>query len=92
MAMLTLIAVRTIMLIILVMASDAGRSQYYFLVYRNIVAAAALDFLVFPIQFEIGFIVVKIPVFPVTCVVAFFTSSSKRAFMHILFLMTRPAI
>lgn len=90
--MVTLHAKCTIMLIILFVTADTGSCQHDLGSNRGIVAVDTLKILVFPIQFEAGFIVIEIPIFPVSGVVASFTSGAKRAFMHILLLMTRPAV
>ena len=55
-------------------------------------AIDTLKVLMFSIQLELGFIVIKIPVLPVTGVVTGFTAFPESALMHILLFVARPAI
>lgn len=55
-------------------------------------AFATANFLVLPFQPEAGFIMVEVPVFPIARVMASLASRAQRAFMHILFFVTRPAV
>ena len=87
MATLTLGPKSIVVLVVLVMTSGAGRGQHYFLSYRNIVATNTLDFLMLTINLEIGFIVVKVPAFPIPGVMTSSTFRSKRAFMDVLLFM-----
>jgi len=91
-AVITLTSKCTIVLVILVMAADTVRAQIDLGAYRILVALCAAYILVFSIQLELGFIVVEIPIFPVTGVVAKLTTCSQRAFMRILFFVARPAV
>lgn len=88
MAVFALVSKRTVVLVILVMAADAACSQGYFIAYRGFVAFGTAYVLVFSIQLELGFIVVEIPVLPVTRVVAILTARSQRAFMCVLLFVT----
>ena len=55
-------------------------------------AIDTLKVLVFSVQLEFCFIVIKVPILPVTGVVAGITALPQSPFMHVLFLVTRPAI
>ena len=90
--MVALVTICAIVLVILVMTSDARGGQYYFFIYRNIVATDALNLFVFPVQFEVGFIVIKIPAFPITGVMASLTLWTQCSFMNVFFFMARTAI
>lgn len=81
-----------IVLVVLLMATDAACSQNDLCSNRGIVAIDTFKILVFAIQLEIGFIVIKIPVFPVAGVVTFLTACAERTLVHILLFMTGPAI
>lgn len=87
MTMVALHAKCAIMLIILFVAADTGSRQHDLGSNRGVVAVDALKILVFSIQFEAGFIVIEIPVFPVAGVVAGFTSRAQRALVGILLFM-----
>ena len=86
--MFTLVPERTIMLVILAMTADTTGSQTQFIAGRSFVALGTTDVLVLAIQLESGFIVVEIPVLPVTRVVASLARFSQRAFVSILFFVT----
>jgi hypothetical protein len=47
---------------------------------------------VLSVKFEFGFIVIEIPVLPVTGVVTIVTAFPESALVHVLFFVTRPAI
>lgn len=55
-------------------------------------AIDTLKFLVFAVYLEAGFIVIEIPVLPISGVMARIASGSQGTFMHILFIVTRPAV
>lgn len=80
------------MFVILVVATDATRRLGKFVANRVLMAPDAFDILVLPVQLEFGLVVIKIPPLPVTGVMTSVTSLSERAFMHVLLLVTRPAI
>ena len=44
------------------------------------------------IQFEVGFVVIKVPGLPVAHVVAGFTCGAQASLVYVLFFMARPAI
>jgi hypothetical protein len=92
MAVLALHSKCTIMFIILVVATDTTGRLGQFVAYRVFMATDTLDVLVLPVQLEAGFIVIEIPIFPVTGIVASVAAFPERAFMHVLFFVTRPAI
>ena len=92
MAVFALVAKCAIVLIVLVMAANAIGGQGYLIANRGLVTFGTADVLVFPVQFELGFVVVKIPVLPITRIVTILTACSQRAFMRILFFVTRPAV
>lgn len=81
-----------IVLVVLLMAADTGSRQYHFILDWCFVAINTFEFLVFPVKFEAGFIVVEIPVFPVAGVVTSFTSCPKGTLVHVLLFVTRHAI
>ena len=70
MAVVTLHAKSTIVSVILVVATDAAGRLGQFGVYRILMAIDTLEVLVFPVQFEFGFVVIEIPILPVARVVA----------------------
>ena len=70
MAMLALHSKCTIVPVILVVATYTTRRLGQFGAYRILMAIDTLKILVFSIQLELGFIVIKIPVLPVTGIVA----------------------
>lgn len=92
MAMIALLSEIAIVLVILIMTTDAGCRQNHFAAYRCIVTIDTLESLVLSVKLEVGFIVIEIPVFPVASVVASITCSAKGAFVHVLFSMARRAI
>ena len=92
MAMIALLSEIAIVLVILIMTTDAGCRQNHFAAYRCIVTIDTLESLVLPVKLEVGFVVVEIPVLPVASVVASFASSAKGAFVHVLLRMARRAI
>jgi hypothetical protein len=55
-------------------------------------AINTLKILVLSVKFEFGFIVIEIPVLPVTGVVTIVTAFPESALVHVLFFVTRPAI
>ena len=90
--MVALRSKRAIVPIILAMTADAAGRQNDLRANRSLVAINALERLVFAFQLEPGLVVIEIPVSPVTGVVAGLASRSKRALVHILLLVTRPAL
>ena len=92
MALLAASAKRTIVLVVLVMATGATGGQFQFPEYRGFMTIGTLEILMLGLQLETGLVVVEIPVFPIASIVASFANCSQCAFMHILFFMARPAI
>ena len=78
--------------VILFVATDTTGRLGQFGAYRILVAIDTLKVLVFAVKFEAGFIVIKIPVLPVSGVVTSITAFSESALVHVLFFVTRPAI
>ena len=87
MTVFTLRSVRAIMLVIFFMAADTAGRFSHLLVCRCSVAIDAFEFLVLPLQLEVGLVMIKVPIFPVAGVVASFATFAKCAFMHVLFFM-----
>lgn len=92
MAMLTLQSERAIVLVVLFMATDTGGSQHQFGSYRPTVTTNTFNFLVLVVQFEIGLVMVKVPVFPITGVMAGITSRAESPLVHILLFVTGHTI
>jgi len=92
MAVLAMIPECAIVFIILAVATDTADGQRHLGVSRRFMALRTADVLVFPFQFEIGSIVVEIPIFPITRVVAISTIRAQRALMNILLFVAGTAI
>jgi hypothetical protein len=92
MALFTAPSERTIVLVILVMATCTTGGQFQFSEYRGFMAIGTLEILVLALQLETGLVVVEIPIFPVARVVTSFAIRAQRTFMHILLFMARPAV
>ena len=89
-ANMTVIALRAkcaVVLVVLLMAAYTTCSQNHLRSYRGIVAVNAFEFLVLSIQLEVGFVVIKVPIFPIAGVVTFLAARTKRAPVRILFFM-----
>lgn len=80
------------MLVILFVATETRGCHDYLFPERRVVALDTSEFAVLAFQFEMGFVVIEIPIFPITGVVAILTACPQGAFMNILFFMARPAI
>ena len=76
------------------MTATAFGSQHHFIAHRLFVTSIAVicTFFMRPIQLEIGLVVIEIPGSPVTRVVASLALGTQLAFMHILLLVTCPAV
>ena len=70
MAVLALHSKCAIVPVILIMASYTAGSQNHFCFYRCFVTIDTLQRLVLSVQLEFGFIMIEIPAFPITGVVA----------------------
>lgn len=92
MATLALITICAIVFVVLVMASDACRSENHLLLDRYVVASGTLDILVLPIQLEVGLVVIEIPILPVAGVMTLLTALPQRLLVCILLFMARPAV
>jgi hypothetical protein len=92
MTVVAFVAVCPIMLVILAMTTDTADRQGHFIVRRRFVAFRTSYVLVLTVQFEIGFIVIEIPIFPVTRVMAVTAVRSKRTLVDVLFLVTGKAV
>ena len=96
MAPLATIAVTAVVNIVAVVATTAGAGHRYFLVHWPLVAGVAVvcTFLVRPVQLEAGLVVIKIPGFPVACVVTSlaFRAETTIVDFSIFLVVARPAI
>ena len=81
----------TVMHIVPDVAASAGLRIFESGFHRPAVAVSALHFLVPAIQLELGAIMVKIPRFPATGVVAGLTLRAKAFLVHILLLVAAVA-
>ena len=64
MAMFALAAEHAIVLVVLVVAAGAVSCRRYFFTHRRFMALAATNVFMLAFQFEAGFVVIEIPVFP----------------------------
>ena len=87
MAMVTLRAKCTVMLVVLLMASDAACSQDNLRPDGSIVTIDAFELAVLPFELEVCFVVIEIPVFPIARVVAFLAACAECALVRILLFM-----
>jgi hypothetical protein len=89
---ITTIPVITVMHVVPVVTAAACSGSHHLFVHRLGVARITFmrRFLVRPVQLKLGLIVVKIPRFPVTRVVANLTFSTQFLLVDIFFLVTRP--
>ena len=82
--------------IVLVMTTATRCGYQYLFVHRLFVAriTIAANLFMRPIQLEIGFVVIKVPCFPVACVVANLALRTEAALVDfvIFFFVARPAI
>ena len=88
MAGFTAVAKCTIVFVVLAMASHTRGDQIDFAIDLRVVALDTSELGVLTVQLELGFVVVEIPVFPVTRVVTSLAIGSQCAFMHVLFFVT----
>lgn len=88
MTTLTQIAERTIVFIVLAMAAHAATGQHELAGNRRVVAVDTAQLLMLAIQLEFGFIVIEVPILPISRVMTRATLHTQGAFMHILLLMT----
>jgi hypothetical protein len=92
MAVIALHSKCSIMPVIFFVATDTTGRLGQFGAYRILMAIDTLKVLMFPVKFEAGFIVIKIPVLPVTGVVTNITAFSESTLVHVLLFVARPAI
>jgi len=92
MAVLAMISICTIVFIILAVATDTADGKCHLIVRRRFMALRTADVLVLPFQFEIGSIVVEIPIFPIARIVAIATIRAQRALMDVLLFVAGTAI
>lgn len=85
MTVVAFVTVCPIVLVILTMTTDTTDSEGHFTVRRRFVAFRTAYILVFTVQLEIGFVVVEIPVFPITRVMAVTAVRSQRTLVDVLF-------
>ena len=92
MATFTLTAIFSVVYIIAGMAAPACAGYTQFFIHRLLVTLVTAQFAMRTFQPEVGFIVVKVPSFPVAHVMAGVTCRTQAALVYILFLMARPAV
>lgn len=93
MAVIALVPICPVVPVILAMTTyTTADCQCHFIVGRSFVALGATYVLVFSFQLEFGLVVVEIPIFPIPRVVAIPAIRAQRALVHVLLLMTRPAV
>src|SRR5512135_444461 len=92
MTMLTLLTKVSIVLVVLVMAAIASSSQNNRCLHGDFMAINAFKIFVLPVQLEAGFVMIEIPAFPITGVVAIITTRSQCAFVDVLLFVAGPAI
>ena len=92
MAVITLLTKGTVMFVIFFMTCKTGGRQSYLFIHRREVTVDTFQLAMLACQFKVGFIVVKIPVFPITGVVTRLTTGTLSAFVHVVNLMARPAV
>lgn len=83
MATVTLRTKTAVVDIVTIMTSAAGIRCMHLLVHRTHMAFVAVRNLVRPSQFEVGFIVVKVPRLPATHVVALLALGTKTTLVYL---------